>query len=124
LFWTIQIPRDSVDVRLGSGQASFRLTTKTFDDHDLQSSLTKIYPAGFPQIAEVTFDVEWGGVLDRQHVRNEAMNFEGDFFETGSTIEWSASNPSTGFQFTSEPANPAGLVGAVMGRERSGVFFT
>jgi hypothetical protein len=123
LFWTIQVPHDSVNVELGDGQASFKLTTQTFDDHDLQSSLTKSYPAGFPQIADVTFDVEWGGVLDQQHIRNEAMNFEGDFFRTGSTIEWSVFNPSSGFQFTSEPANPARLVGAVMGHERSGVFF-
>lgn len=123
MFWTVQVPHDSVDIALGDGRASFRLMTETFDDHDLKSSLTKSFPAGFPQLANVTFDVEWSGVIDHQHVRNEAMNFEGDFFRTGSTIEWSASNPSSGFQFTSEPANPAGVVGAVIGRERSGVFF-
>ena len=123
LFWTIPVPHDSVTVALGSGQASFKLALETFDDHDLKSSLTKIFPAGFPQLADITFAVEWSGILDHQHVRNEAMNFEGDFFETGSTIEWSAFNPSSGFQFTSEPANPARLVGAVVGRERSGVFF-
>jgi len=89
----------------------------------LKSSLTKILPAGFPQLADITFAVEWSSILDHQHVRNKAINFEGDFFQTGSTIEWSAFNPSSGFQFTSEPANPARLVGAVMGHERSGVFF-
>lgn len=75
-------------------------------------------------MAEVTFNVEWAGILDRQHVRNEAQNFEGTFLQTGSTIEWSAVNPSTGFQFTSDPPDPAGVVGAVIGRERNGVFFT
>ena len=122
LFWTIPVPHDSVSVSLGSGRASFSLTTDVFDDHDLKSSLTKVFPSGFPQIANVTFAVEWSGILDHQHVRNEAMNFEGDFFATGSTIEWSSLNPS-GFQFTSESANPARLVGAVIGHERSGVFF-
>jgi len=122
VFWTLRVPRRSVDVHFGSGQAGFGLTTQIFDDHDLQSSLTENFPPGFPQIAEVTFDVQWGGVLDRQHIRNEAQNFEGEFVRTGSTIEWSAVNPS-GFQFTSEPANPAGLVYAVIGRERNGVFF-
>lgn len=117
------MPHDSVSVSLGSGRASFNLTTDIFDDHDLQSSLTKVFPTGFPQIASVTFAVEWSGVLDHQHVRNEAMNFEGDFYATGSAIEWSSVNASSGFQFISEPANPAGLVGAVIGRERSGVFF-
>ncbi|HJZ71831.1 MAG TPA: hypothetical protein VKE51_08820 [Vicinamibacterales bacterium] len=114
---------DSVSVSLGSARASFNLTTDVFDDHDLKSSLTKVFPSGFPQIASVTFAVEWGGAVDHQHVRNEAMNFEGDFYATGSTIEWSSSNASSGFQFTSEPANPARLIGAVIGHERSGVFF-
>ncbi len=75
------------------------------------------------QIASVTFVVEWSGVLDHQHVGNEAMNFEGDFYATDSTIEWSSFNTSSGFQFTSEPANPARLIGAVIGHERDGVFF-
>jgi hypothetical protein len=123
LFWTIPVPHDSVAISLGSGRAAFNLTTDVFDDHDLKSSLTKVFPPGFPQIANVTFAVEWSGVLDHQHVRNEAMNFEGDFYATGSTIEWSSFNPSSGFQFTSEPANPARVIGAVIGHERSGVFF-
>ena len=117
------VPRKSVDVHFGSGRAAFQLTTQTFDDHDLLSSLTGSFPAGFPQIAEITFNVEWSGIRDRQHVRNEAQNFEGDFMQTGSTIEWSAVNLSSGVQFTSEPANPAGVVGAVIGRERNGIFF-
>ena len=123
MFWTIPVPHDSVSVVSGRGQASFRLSVDTFDDHDLKSSLTKVFPSGFPQLANVTFAVDWSGVLDHQHVRNEAMNFEGDFFSTGSTIEWSSVNPSSGFEFTSEPANPARLIGAVVGHERSGVFF-
>ena len=121
VFWTVLVPRSSVDVHLGAGQASFSLTTRIPDDHDLKSSLTKIFPAGFPEIAEITFDVEWSGILDRAHVRNDDMQFEGDFLQTGSTIRWSSMNPS--FQFTSEAPNPARVVNAVIGHERSGVFF-
>ena len=117
------MPHDSVSVSLGGGRASFDLTTDVFDDHDIKSSLTEVFPSGFPQMASVTFAVEWSGVLDHQHVRNEMMNFEGDFFATGSTIEWSSFNASSDFQFTSEPANPARVIGAVIGHERSGVFF-
>jgi hypothetical protein len=123
LFWTILVPHNSVKVDLDNGRASFELTTATYDDHDLQSSLTRSYPAGFPQLGNITFDVKWGGILDQGYVRSEAMNFEGNFLRTGSTIEWSSFNPVSGFQFTSEPANPARLVGAIIGRERSGVFF-
>ncbi len=117
------MPRDSVDVHFGAGQASFQFTTTVFDDHDLKSSLTQVFPAGFPQPAEISFDVEWSGILDSAHVRNEAMNFEGDFLQTGSTIQWSSLDPLSGFRFTSEEPNPARLVGAVIGHERNGVFF-
>jgi hypothetical protein len=123
LFWTIAAPRNSVDVHLGAGQASLRLTTQVFDDHDLQSSLTKVYPVGFPRLAEITFDVEWGGILDRQHVLNQDMNFEGDFLLTGATIDWSARDAS-GVAFVSEPPRPDRVFYAVVGRERNGIYFT
>lgn len=110
-----------MEVHLGAGQASFRFTTSIWDDHDVKSSLTRVFPAGFPQMAEVTFEVEWSGIIDSAHVTNEESNFEGDFAYTGSTIQWSARDPDTGFQF--EPPNPSRLVGAVLGRERNGVFF-
>lgn len=123
VFWTIPVPRNSVDINFGSGRAAFRLTAQIFDDHDLRSSLTGSFPSGFPRMAEVTFDVQWSGILDRRRVRNEAQNFTGDFMQTGSTVEWSAVD-GAGFQFTSDPPNPGGVVGAVLGRERNGVFFT
>jgi hypothetical protein len=112
-----------VQVRPGAGQASFQFTGRILDDHDLKSSLTGVFPNGFPQAAEITFDVEWSGILDAAHIRNDALNFEGDFFQTGSTIRWSALNPSSGFQFTSEAPNPARLLNAVIGHERNGVYF-
>jgi hypothetical protein len=48
-----------LSVSLGSGRASFNLTTDIFDDHDLKSSPTKVFPSGFPQIASVTFAAAW-----------------------------------------------------------------
>ena len=68
----IPVPDDSVEVDLGAGYARFRLTTSIWDDHDVKSSLTRVLPAGFPQVAEVTFDVEWSGIIDRAHVTSEA----------------------------------------------------
>jgi len=117
------VPHNAVDVHLGSGQASFRLTTAIPDDHDLKSSLPGVFPPGYPQSAEVSFDVEWSNILDSQHIRNEAMNFEGDFLKTDCTIEWTSSDPATGFAFTSESANPNRTLYAVIGHERNGEFF-
>ena len=123
MFWTIPISRRDIDVHPGAGRAAFRLSTQIPDDHDLRSSLTEVFPAGFPQMAEVTFDVEWSGIIDRAQLRNEAMNFEGQFLQTGSTIHWTAFNPASGFEFRSEDPNPARLIYAVIGHERNGVFF-
>ena len=109
-----------MEVHLGAGQASFRLTTSLFDDHDLQSSLTGAFPPGFPHMVEVTFDIEWSGIIDSAHVTNEDMNFEGNFAHTDSTIQWSARDLVTGFQFTSDPGTE--VVSAVLGHERNGVF--
>jgi hypothetical protein len=80
-------------VHPGAGQASFRLTTSIWDDHDIKSALTGVFPPGFPRTVEVTFEVEWSGIIDTAHVTNEASNFEGDFAYTGSTILWSARDP-------------------------------
>ena len=117
------MPPDSVEVDLGAGLASFRLTISVFDDHDLRSALTNVFPAGFPQAADVTFDVEWSGIVDRQNLRNDAENFDGEFVQTGSTVVWSAHNPSTGFSFESEGPNPGRLFNAAIGHVRNGVFF-
>ena len=38
-------------------------------------------------------------------------------------VEWSASVPSTGFSFTSDPATTSKTVFAEIGSERNGVFF-
>ncbi len=91
-----------------------------FDDHDLRSSLTGVFPLGFPQAVAVAFDVEWDGLIDREKVTNEAEDFTGQFILTVATIHWSAVQP--GFRFESEPPNPARDVYSVIGHERNGFF--
>lgn len=119
------MPADSISVQFGSGRALMRVDEiEIFDDHDLMSSLTGVFPAGFPQAAVVSFVIEWEGILDRQQIRNEMQNFEGTFLQTGSTMQWEARNPATGFTFVSEPPDPGGNVYAVIAHERNGRFFT
>jgi len=98
------------------------------DSHDLANNLTGGHgllnppiPPIAPVPATVSFDVEWTGEISRETVVNEAQNFRGDFIKTGSTIKWSSNQ--NGFYFDSEDPNPSRLVGAVIGRERNGVFF-
>jgi hypothetical protein len=98
------------------------------DSHDLANNLTggkgftnPPIPPIAPVLATVSFDVEWAGEISRATVVNEAQNFRGDFIKTGSTMKWSS--VQNGFFFESEEPNPSRNFGAVIGRERNGVFF-
>ena len=72
--------------------------------------------------AMVSFDVQWSGEISRATIVNDEQNFRGDFIKTGSTIKWSS--VQSGFFFDSEEPNPSRSIGAVIGRERNGVFFS
>ena len=75
----------------------------------------------FPVRAKVSFDVEWNGATAMANIHNTSQNFEGMFFATNTTIEWSAEQE--GFTFESEPPNPARNLISVLGREKNGRFF-
>jgi len=98
------------------------------DFHDLANALTggkgftnPPIPPVAPVPATVSFDIEWSGVLERAIVVNEDQDFTGQYVRTGATIQWSSQQ--AGFQFVSEPPNPARNVYSVVGQERNGVFF-
>ena len=127
LFWVISAPRDVVQVSLGSGTASLKMSdVLVIDAHDLANSLTNgegLGSLGIPPIppkpGTVSFDIEWRGVIARAEVANEAQDFTGQFVETTATINWSAS--TDGFLFVSDASNQRNFY-SVIGRERNGVF--
>ena len=122
MFWTIPIAPGAVDVRLGKGTASLRLTdVKVFDDHNLLNSLSGAPYTLEPVPATVSFDIRWSGVTRRVKVRDEKNGFAGNFIENTATIEWSAKEK--GFSFKSDAAKTSTSVSAVIGHERNGVFF-
>jgi hypothetical protein len=129
LFWLISAPRDVVQIDLDSGTASLQLNNvPVMDAHDLANALTNGHGLANPPIppiapvpATVSFDIEWGGVIAEEKITNELEDFTGHFIQTGATISWSASE--AGFDFVSEPANPARNFYSVIGHERNGVFF-
>jgi hypothetical protein len=130
LFWTVPIHPNSVEVQFESARAALHVEGLAVPDaHDLANSLTGGHgllnppiPPIAPVPATVSFDVQWSGEIARETVVNEAQNFRGDFIKTGSTIKWLASQ--RGFFFESEDPNPARSIGATIGRERNGVFFS
>jgi len=132
LFWTIPIHPNSLEVEFNAARASMHIDGLSIPDaHDVANSLTHgqglstnnpPIPPIAPVQATVSFDVQWSGEIDRETVVNEAENFRGDFIKTGSTIKWSSNQ--SGFFFDSEEPNPTRSMGAVIGRERNGVFFS
>jgi hypothetical protein len=132
LFWTMPLHPNSVQVQFNSARASMHVDGLSIPDtHDLANSLTggkgfasmgiQIPPIA-PVPATVSFDVQWFGEISRATVVNEAQNFRGDFIKTGSTIKWSSMQ--NGFFFDSEEPDPSHNLGATIGRERNGVFFS
>ena len=105
--------RSSVDVPLR--QWPSRVSA---DDPDLRRSrypelADRDLPLAFPEIAEVTFNVKWGGILDRQHVTNEAAGLRRGLHPDGSDDRVVGRESLLRIsQFTSEPANPAGVASA------------
>lgn len=120
VFWTIPVHPDSIDIDLGDGEASFKLShlvSKEFVtfENDLLHGPT--VPA------TASFAVEWSGVIKRVKVRNAAEGFIGQFAVTHATLEYSASVPAHDFEFVSDPAATSISVFAQIGHERNGVFF-
>ena len=85
LFWVISAPRDVVEVDPGSGTASLRMTNvPVMDFHDLANALTggrglmnSPVPPIAPVPATVSFDIEWGGIIERAIVTNDDEDFTG-----------------------------------------------
>jgi hypothetical protein len=89
------------------------------DYHTLKNALLD----GPSDPASVSFVIRWQGVKARVEVNDFDLGFAGQFIEDSATVEWSASIPSTGFSFTSDPAATSKTVFAEIGAERNGVFF-
>jgi hypothetical protein len=136
VFWMVRVPDSAVKVDFDDAQASLQVKDlNVFDDHDIFNSLTfglgfpgdlgttlPVIPPVAPGRATVSFDVKWNGALAEAEIHNAGQSFQGSFFSTVTTINWSAEQP--GFQFQSEAPNPATNLISVLGREKNGVFFS
>ncbi len=129
LFWLVSAPHDAVQVHLGSGTASVRMTdVPVLDAHDIANALRGGIGLPNPPIppiaavpATVSFDIEWSNVLEQAKVTNAMQGFTGQFWKTGATIKWSSNQ--AGFSFDSEAPDPKRNIYSVIGQEHSGVFF-
>jgi hypothetical protein len=131
VFWMIPVQHSAVKVDFDGARSRLRVSNMSvFDDHDIANSLTQglglpspPIPPIFPVRANVSFDVEWDGVVAMAQIENTSQHFKGTFLSTGATISWSADQ--AGFHFQSQtPPDPAANLISVLGREQNGVFFT
>jgi len=129
LFWLVSAPHDAVQVDLGAGTASVRMTdVPVFDAHDIANALTGGLGLTNPPIppiaavpATVSIDIEWSNVLERAKVTNDMEAFAGQFLKTEATISWSSNEAE--FSFVSEAPDPTRNIYSVIGQIRNGVFF-
>jgi hypothetical protein len=120
LFWTMHIPTSDVHVNLGQATATMRVNNADVEDyHTLSNALLD----GPSDPATVSFAIRWQGVKARVDVQDFDLGFTGRFIEDSATVAWSASVPSTGFSFRSDPAATSKTIFAEIGSERNGIFF-
>jgi hypothetical protein len=118
LFWTIQVPDDSVRVNPGGRRAIYRATNLEITDYgDFNTALSGA--AGTP--ATVSFEVQWMAVDERRNIKNTAARFGGEFVRGQAQMAWSAVVGH--YAYESGPLATSTSDFASLGTERNGVFF-
>jgi hypothetical protein len=130
LFWVARVPRKDLQVHLGEGKASLKVTDLAVTDWKTNGNSIsggKLLGPGVP--ATVSYEINWSGATRKVKVRDAKNGFAGLFVETGATISWSSSQKSQfggnpdGFAFVSDAASTTKTDFAEIGHERNGVFF-
>ena len=117
------MPDSSASINPGAGRA--RLVLKDLDIEDYGDLLNALLD-GPSEEAQVSLDCRWDHPLATTLLRNPdpLQRFTGLFTQTGATLEWSAQEPDTHFEFHSDPAATSTAVYAEVGQERNGFFFS
>jgi hypothetical protein len=123
LFWTIEVPDDSVEVRLGKGSATLQASDVPIFDYG--TSINALFGGGpAPVAGSVSFTVVWSGVNQRVNIRNadpEFGGFAGEFIRNKAQMEWTATVGD--LTFVSDQLATSSSEFAEIGHERNGSFF-
>jgi hypothetical protein len=121
VFWTLPVPRKSVKVRPGQGDAHFRLTDVLHSDYfTVVNALLRTGP--LPLGATASVDIRWTGTGEQRQVKNDTAGFRGQYTKTTATIEWSAANDA-GYVFSTANSSETNILHAFTAELRSGVFY-
>jgi hypothetical protein len=124
LFWTIELPEDSVEVEFGRGKASLRgFDVPVFDYGTGANALFGPPPSPLP-IGRVSLTVVWSGSGQSVNIRNTDPTyggFAGEFIRNKAQMEWTARVGD--YTFVSDPLITSSSAFAEIGHERNGSFF-
>jgi hypothetical protein len=121
LFWTIPIPKSAIKASAGSGIGRYSMQNVALPDfHDF---LNAISPSPETRPGHVSFDVHWPGDGDRQTIRDDTFNFTGTYISGTVSIQFTATDDSTGITYTSDSAQQTTVSGGI-GHERNGIFYS
>ena len=119
VFWTRDVPPESVTIHPGKGDARFHLhDLPMFDYIDLANALGHVEE---PLDAWASVDIGWSGTGERAHVENAAQSFGGKYENANASVHWSASN-ETGYFFSTEGSTRSAVHHAFTAKVRTGVF--
>lgn len=117
LYWTTAVPPDALDVR-----ADGRAATVELEDYPVIDQPTAPLP-GPTYDARVSLRVNWQGDGKLLGFTDPGNEFRIQFYPAEATIEFTATVPSLGFRFVSDPQPTSESVFAMIGTDRNGTFF-
>ena len=126
VFWVARIPEESVEVQLGTGEASLDVTNLlVIDAVTIPNSLDPTHPLDLAPGRIEALHLEWSGVTRSLEFQDPTNRFTGLFLENSASIAVTATTPPGGerhgFTFTSEATTASNF--AEVGHDRNGVFF-
>ncbi|HMC66556.1 MAG TPA: hypothetical protein VKI65_16605 [Gemmataceae bacterium] len=126
VFWVTApcvISLDDIVTRLGKGTASLEFDNVAVRDWTtVPNSLSNGTILGAPSAATMSLKIHWSGVTRRVSGFSDPTNgFQGDYLETGATIDVAVENSDGSFSFTGSGDTSSCF--AEIGHEQNGVFF-
>jgi hypothetical protein len=121
VFWTTPVPKKSVKVESGRGDAHFMLSDLRLFDYF--TSANAILRDGSAPIVDATasIDIHWTGTGERLQVDNAKAGFGGQYENARGSIEWSAEN-AEGYFFSTVDSSETTVTHAFTAHVRNGVF--
>jgi hypothetical protein len=121
LFWTIPVASQAIDADLLQHRARYHLRDLAVPDfHDF---LNAVSPNPARQPGRASFEVHWAANGPRARIRDATFGFVGAFMPAAVTIGFHVTDLRTGAVYHSLPDGQI-TVGAGIGHERNGVFFS